>query len=279
MNFWKRAATLQIGIKRYDLSSLFFSFEIPFEDSEELKTATIVAYNLSKATRSEIKKGQVIILNAGYEGDIGGIFVGKVSRAASRQDGTEWITTISAAEALEEWLTKRINKTYAPGSKASAILKDLLNLFGLELGSLELVVDKEYPRGRVCKGKLKDVIIEIVTTDCKSRFLIKNGTVIINNPRTGQNMGYHLSARTGLLKSTDEKDDTEPVTNQTTVKCDEEGSEITYNRRCLLNYHLAPGDIIKITSSTLNGKYLIKGGRHSGSPSADWITEIEVKPV
>ncbi len=279
MKFWKRAATLQLGTNLYDLSKLFFTFEVPFEDSEELQTATIVAHNLSKATRSGIKRGQVVILNAGYEGDVGTIFVGKVSRAVSKKEQTEWITTITAAVALEEWLSKEVNKTYAPGSKASAILKDLLNIFGIEIGTFELVVDKDYPRGKVCKGKVKDVVTEIVTLDCKSRFLIKNGTVIINDPTKGQNMGYHLSASTGLLRSTEEMEDTEPVTNQTTIDTGAEAEDQTYTRRCLLNYHLGPADVVKITSGSLNGAYLIKGGRHSGSPSGDWITEIEVKPA
>ena len=165
MRFWKRAATLQIGSNRYDMANLFFTFEVPFEDSEELGSATIKAYNLSPATRSGIKKGQVVILNAGYEGDVGTIFTGKVSRMSSKKEGTEWITTITASEALEEWLSSEVNKTYAAGSKASTIVNDLLNIFGLEVGTMELAVDKEYPRGKVCKGKVKNLVTEIVTLD------------------------------------------------------------------------------------------------------------------
>lgn len=180
MKFWKRQATLQIGSKRFGMDDLYFKFTVPFEDSEKLGTATIEAYNLSPATRNSIKKGMPIILNAGYEGDIGAIFTGKVSQVSDKHSGTEVITTIAAAEALEEWLSKEVNKTYTAGSKASAIVKDLLNIFGLEVGTMELAVDKEYPRGKVCKGKVKNVLTEIVTSDCKSRFLIRNGIVTIN---------------------------------------------------------------------------------------------------
>lgn len=185
MKFWKRQATLQIGSKRFGMDDLYFKFTVPFEDSEKLGTATIEAYNLSPATRNSIKKGMPIILNAGYEGDIGAIFTGKVSQVSDKHSGTEVITTIAAAEALEEWLSKEVNKTYTAGSKASAIVKDLLNIFGLEVGTMELAVDKEYPRGKVCKGKVKNVLTEIVTSDCKSRFLIRNGIVTINDPKTG----------------------------------------------------------------------------------------------
>ena len=173
MNFWKRAASLQLGPKRYDLSSLFFTFDVPFQDSEELGTATVVAYNLSQSTRASIKKGMVVILNAGYEGDVGTIFVGKVSRASSKKQATDWITTIEAVEALDEWLSKEVNKTYVAGIKASAVLNDLLTMFGLEVGQMELVEDKVYPRGKVCKGKVKDAISEIVTLDCKPQMFSK----------------------------------------------------------------------------------------------------------
>ena len=171
------------------------------------------------------------------------------------------------------------NKTYTAGSKASAIVKDLLNIFGLEVGTMELAVDKEYPRGKVCKGKVKNVLTEIVTSDCKSRFLIRNGIVTINDPKTGTKTGYVLSAESGLLQATEATDRTETTTRQTTVKDGKEKQEVTYKRECLLNYHLAPADVVKIKSDTLNGNHLIKGGQHTGCPDGDWKTTIEVKPV
>lgn len=110
---------------------------------------------------------------------------------------------------------------------------------------MELAVDKEYPRGKVCKGKVKNVLTEIVTSDCKSRFLIRNGIVTINDPKTGTKTGYVLSAESGLLKATEATDRTETTTRQTTVKDGKEKQEVTYKRECLLNYHLAPADVVK----------------------------------
>ena len=192
--FWKRSATLQIGSRRYDMSNLYFEFDVPFKDSDTLGVASITVHNLAEATRKEIVKGTPVILNAGYEGDIGVIFTGKVSRVVDEHSDTEWITKITGVEALEEWLSSEVNKTYAENSTSSSIINDLLTMFGLEVGTMELVEDKTYSRGRVCKGKVKDVLKEIVTLDCKSRFLIRNGTVIISDPAAGQDMGYELSA-------------------------------------------------------------------------------------
>jgi len=281
MAFWIRSATLQIGGKKYSMDELSFDFEVPFEDSEELTTATINAYNLSASTRNSIKKGAPVIINAGYEGDLGVIFVGQVSGLSHKHNNTDWTTKITATEALDEWLTAQINKTYTKSIKAKAMLQDLLNIFGIEIGTFELAIDKEYPRGKVCKGKLKDVLKEIVVSDCKSRFLIRCGKIIINDPNDGVNKGYLLSPSTGLLRSDEAKEIIPIETNLSSKKSSEEKAEeaATKKRSSLLNYHLGPADIIKIQSSDLNGRFMIVRGTHKGSQSGDWKTEIEVRPI
>ena len=94
MSFWMREASLQIGSKKYSMDNLYFEFEVPFEDSDTIQTAKFKAYNLSESTRKGIKRGDVIILNAGYEGDVGAIFVGQVSACSHKHQNTEWITEI-----------------------------------------------------------------------------------------------------------------------------------------------------------------------------------------
>ena len=167
MSFWMREASLQIGGKRYGMDDLYFEFEVPFEDSDTLQTAKFKAYNLSEATRKGIKRGDVIILNAGYEGDVGAIFVGQVSACSHKHQNTEWITEISATAAMDQWLSSKVSKTYAKGSTAKEIVSDLLNIFGLEIGEFTLAVNKVYDRGLVCSGKVKDELKKIVVNDCK----------------------------------------------------------------------------------------------------------------
>jgi len=281
MDFWMRAATLQIGPYKYSLGSFYFSFDVPFEDSSELSTATVQIYNLSANTRNSIKKGNIVIINAGYEGDIGAIFVGQVAGLSHKKERTEWITKITATVALDEWLSAQINKTYTKNIKARDMIADLLNIFGVEVGIFSLAVNKEYPRGRVCQGKLKDVLKEIVVRDCKSRFLIRNGQVIINNPNEGVNRGYLLSPRSGLLLNTDEVEVIPIETALTTQKSEEEKAEkeALKKRECRLNYHLGPADVITIQSRDLNGRFIIVRGRHIGSNTGEWKTEVEVRPI
>lgn len=281
MSFWMREASLQIGGKRYGMDDLYFEFEVPFEDSDTLQTAKFKAYNLAEATRKGIKRGDVIILNAGYEGDVGAIFVGQVSACSHKHQNTEWITEISATAAMDQWLSAKVSKTYAKGSTAKEIVSDLLNIFGLEIGEFTLAVNKVYDRGLVCSGKVKDELKKIVVNDCKSRFLIRTGSVYINDPASGLSNGIVLTPQSGLLFSGNEVEESVVAVGSDSQKSSstksEEGNYVT--RECLLNYHIGPAEQITIQSKSLNGRFIVAKGKHSGSPKGNWKTTLEMRPA
>ena len=202
MAFWIRAATLVIGSKKYTLGDMNFSFEVPFEDSDEPPVATVKVMNLSENTRAGIKKDDPVILNAGYEGDVGCILVGKVAGLKHKWSNVDWTTTITVQPCADEILGKMINKTYKENTTALVIVQDLLNIFGVEVGKCELSINMSYPRGRVCRGNLKQVLTDIVVSECKSRFIIRTtGQVYITKADDGINNGLTLTTATGLLRS------------------------------------------------------------------------------
>lgn len=281
MSFWMRSATLQIGNKRYGMDDLYFEFEVPFEDSDTLQTAKFKAYNLSEATRKGIKRGDALILNAGYEGDVGSIFVGQVSACSHKHQNADWITEISATAAMDQWLSAKVSKTYAKGSTAKDIVSDLLNLFGVEIGDFSLAVNKVYDRGLICNGKVKDQLIKIVVNDCKSRFLIRSGAVYINDPAKGVQNGLTLTPQSGLLISGKETEETVVAVGNDSQKSasakSEEGNYIS--RECLLNYHIGPAEQVRVQSKSLSGTFIVASGKHTGSPKGNWKTTIELKPL
>jgi hypothetical protein len=243
--------------------------------------ATITVNNLNETSRNDIKKDELLIINAGYEDDIGAVFVGKVASVSHKHDNVDWTTKITATAALDEWIAKDVNKTYQKNTSAETIVADLLNLFGMEVGQISLVKNPTYARGKVCKGKLKDVLTEIITSDCKSRFMVKNGQVIVNNPNGGEAKNYLLSAETGLLRMNTEQVTVQPEQAQTTTedKTQKKEKESGVKVECLMNYNIGAGDLVMIRSKTMNGRFLILRGSHNGSRTGDWKTELEVRPI
>jgi len=279
MAFWIRAATLVIGSNKYDLDGLDFSFDIPFEDSEEPPVATVKVTNLSANTRNNIKKNDPVVLNAGYVGDVGCILVGKVVGLKHKQNNVDWTTTLTVQPCAEEILGRLVNKTYTENMKASAMVRDLLNIFGVEVAKCELSIDVSYPRGRVCRGNLKQVLNEIIVLECKSRFITRTtGQVYITKAEDGINNGLLLTPATGLLRADEEQVPIPIETDANSQKTGEDRDEDTISRSCLLNYRIATAEVAKVQSSDLNGRFIVVKGKHSGSRSGDWKTDMELKP-
>lgn len=278
--FWIRSASIQIGNQCYSMDSgLYFSFDIPFKDSEELENISFTVYNLSPATRNSIKKGDQVILNAGYEGDVGCLFIGVVNEASSEKKNTEWVTEISATMALKEWLETDINKTYMPGMDAESIGRDLLNIFGVEIGKVELKENITYPRGKVCRGKVKDILKRIFVEECGCRMLIRNYQILISDPDTPVSTGAYLSPESGLLEDSGDSDETIIATAADDKKSQEEKDTAgkTIHLKCLLNHEIGAGDLVVVQSSKRSGTYQVVSGVHKGAPDGDWFTELEVK--
>ena len=279
MAFWIRAATLVIGSNKYDLDGMNFTFDIPFEDSDEPPVATVTVTNLSANTRNSIKKDDPVILNAGYQGNVGCILVGKVVGLKHKQNNVDWTTTLTVQPCAEEILGRLVNKTYTENMKASAMVRDLLNIFGVEVAKCELSIDVSYPRGRVCRGNLKQVLNEIIVLECKSRFITRTtGQVYITKAEDGINNGLLLTPATGLLRADEEQVPIPIETDANSQKTGEDRDEDTISRSCLLNYRIATAEVAKVQSSDLNGRFIVVKGKHSGSRSGDWKTDMELKP-
>lgn len=281
MRFWKRQATLQLGGNRYTLDDLRFTFEVASEDDAGLPICKLEIYNLSPSTRAAIAKNTPIILNGGYQGDVGSLFVGGVANFSHEEGDLDVVTKITAADSLEQWLGAHVNKSYKGPVKAKDVLDDLLSIFGIEVGLCMLAENPEYPRGKVCTGKLKDVLTALVCTDCKSRLLLRTGQIVISPPELGISTGYLLTPQTGLLKtaSTGESQSVNTTAKaEKKTRAQQAEPEGKATRECLLNYHIGVGDLVAIQDSQLSGSFMVKKTTHKGDRSGDWKTILEVIP-
>ena len=279
MALWLREAILVVGHNKYSLSELDFSFEIPFEDSAEPPIATLKITNLAPNTRAGINQNDSVILNAGYEGDIGCILIGKVVGLKHKQSNVDWTSTLSIQPCADEILKKMINKTYVENTKASSIVRDLLNIFGVEVARCELSIDQVYPRGRVCIGNLKQVLTDIIVHECASRFIIRaTGQIYITKADDGINTGLTLTSFDGLLRSDEEKVIIPVENTKSTRKTGDPENGNTISRSCLLNYRIATAEVVTVQSSDLNGRFIVVKGKHIGGRTGDWKSSIELKP-
>jgi hypothetical protein len=261
--FWKRKAEVLVAGKKYILDDFEIDFKVEFDDDPEPNISEIAIYNLSNDSISTIKKGSNIILNAGYEGDVGTILLGKVEKPETTWEGVDKKTNILIGEGSDVWMKAYVSKTYAPGITSKAILSDLSGQFGMELGDFRLTKDITYMKGKSVSGMLQTIMREVVK-DTGSKFHISKGKIYIRTPEAGDNTGFLLSADTGLLES------------PTPFEEDVDGKTISgYRVKMLLNHRITVDSILQIQSKTANGMFRVWRGTHYG----DFITEVEVVAV
>jgi hypothetical protein len=273
---------LTIGARRYSLDDLRFAFEVASEDNAKTPTCKLTVTNLAPSTRAALAKGDPVILSAGYAGDMGTLFVGQIMEVAHDEGDLDVTTKITAVDSLDAWLGKSVNKTYKGPITAKEIIDDLLEIFGIEISLLNLAANKSYPRGRVCVGKLKAVLTDLVVGDCKSRLLLRTSQIIILPPEQGVTTGYMLTPQTGLLKTQKQQETQTPNTKgnvskksrQQQTEADGRGT-----RECLLNYRLGIGDHVAIQDQSGTKTVKLRKVGHKGDRDGDWKTILEVEPI
>lgn len=265
-------------------------FEINFDDDEKPNLNTIHVYNLSKTTINKIKKNQNITVYAGYKRDFGILNEGKVANVLTKYDGSDKVTTITFKEgkdytgikvtsaiadpAQKYYVKKRIKGktvkvakyrkqtlqiTFKSGTTAKQIITKLTNILGIKLAEFNLPRDKVYKSGYKVTGQIENNLARVVK-DCGASMYWRRGKMIIRSIEVGNDERFILSEETGLIEPPEPFEDD-----------DQQG----YIVRCLLQHRITVASIIQIKSSTCNGKFRVRGGKHYYDGS-DFLTEFEV---
>lgn len=227
--------------------SLRIEFDVPFSDEPQPAECQVQIYNLSHSSRSKIKKGSSVSLEAGYRGDVGLISKGKIRKVYSSWSGVDRITTIVFSEGRDYTDKKDVDITFKKGTSASTIIKRVATKAKISISTMSLEKNKVYKKGYTANGDAIGVIEEVVR-DCKSSIYYRRGSLIIRSIKHGKDERFTLKADTGLIDSP-ERVDSDDYT----------GWSVT----CLLQHRISTASIISIKSKTANGSYRVKNGNHS----------------
>lgn len=263
---YNRQAEIILGDRSFHSENFDFEFDVEFDDTSDLNHAEVLIYNLSSSTLNKIKNKSPIIINAGYEGDVGSVFLGAIYDMDTVRNGVDRETTIKAIDSAGQRSKLRISRSYKKGIRASQIIVDLCSLVGLSIGAIKLPKDVQYRNGKNLNGKVL-TLLKVIAKDAGATFKINKGMAYFRKKGEGQNVRFVFNSDTGLIGNP------EPFIEQDE---DNEDKNIEgYNVNALLNHRIYPNHIIEIDSQTANGKYRVIKGTHSYSDT-EMVTEMEV---
>ncbi|NGP45962.1 hypothetical protein G4V62_13770 [Bacillaceae bacterium SIJ1] len=264
MNQFIRKANIILGTSNLSSERYDFEFDVEFDDTSKKDLAEVVFYNLSHDRINSIKKGTPIIINAGYENDVGTVFLGAVYDMDTIKRGVNRETTVKAVDATDQRDKLKVNKTYKEGTRASQIIADLCQIVGLSIGKLELPKDVQYRNGKNEQGVILQRL-KLLAKDSGAKFNISKGMAYFRPPGSGDDVQFIFSPERGLIGSP------EPFIDE-----DEDENELKgFNVSALLNHRIQPNSIVNIEAKDVKVKGRVRSGTHSYS-DREMITEMEV---
>lgn len=262
---WGSQAKIICGGVTIKSSDLDIEFEIAFDDDMEQNQADITIYNLSTNTVNQLKKGSGISIEAGFEGDTGVVFVGTIDKATTKYDGADKVTTLLCYDDVSQKSVTEI--TYAAGTKASYILKDLLNKTGTPIAVFNMRRDWTYEDEQKIDGDLMENIKKYSEV-CGVSTFVKNGKIYSQYIKESESTGFTLSADTGLIGS--------PVEFEEAIDAEDFHETVKgWECECLLQHRLSAGAKITLKSNIANGQYRVMSGTHSFNVS-EAVTKIKM---
>lgn len=246
-------------------NELDIEFTVPFDDDLIANEAEITIYNLSTDTINLLKKGTSLSIEAGYQQDTGVIFSGFVDKVTTKYEGADKSTIIKCLDDVTKKTVESI--TYKANTKASQILKELLNKTGIPIAVFKVRRDWTYKDEQTVEGDLMENI-KTYAEVCGISVFVNKGKIYARSLKEGDNINFTINESTGLIGSPEYFEEEQTV---------EDYKEIVtgYNLKMLLQHRMTAAAIINLSSRNVNGKFRVRSGTHNFNESES-ITEVEV---
>lgn len=258
------------------------SFSIEKVNSKSINTCSITIYNPSNDTMSFLQevsgKKPIIMLEAGYAGSIGKIFVGNIETFTETFTDETRAVTIDCGDGSEVTKAATFVKAYPKNTSHAVIIEDMLETFGLPKGDITIPSGSTKTAmsfaGRSMEeaNRFLEPLNSILSIQDSTTFI---DSILAASKPIPQNVVY-ITPQSGQIGSITFIDDSSSGTTKEGDTLPKRGIKIV----SLLRHEVLPTQYI---ATNLNGvKVTLKVTKvtHSGEYEGDeWQTEIEAEEV
>lgn len=242
------------GRKWTDLKT---TFKVEKTGSSTPNKVEVAIYNLSPDSRGFVeKKGNVLILEAGYKAEIKLLGTGDVRLVTHAKEGPDWVTKFECDDGGKAHRTI-VHESFGKDTSEADVVNHLAKKLGVKLGKLQGLSDAKFGKGRQLTGPARAQLDAL----CKSRGLrwsIQDGVLQILP--AGSDTGADailLNDAHGLVGSPEKT---------------EAGIKVT----SLLRGGINPGQLVKVESRQVTGFFVAEKVTHEGDSSGgSWYTQVE----
>lgn len=251
---YDQKVTIETGNVRISNDDLDLEFDIPFDDDTESNEAEIIIYNLTDTTISAFEKKAAISVTAGYGNNVGVIFSGYISKKMTYWENNDKVTVIKAIDNNGKQETELTELSFGGGTKASTILKRLVERVGLPIAVFQIRRDHTYKDKVTVSGGLMENIKKYAQICGVAAYVCKS-KIYVCPLSYGTQYTFYLTSDTGLLNVSPFEEDVtaENYTDHIT------GQDI----EMLLQHQIQTGSIINLSTRNVKGEFRVREGSHT----------------
>lgn len=206
MLFGRNAAIIIDDIKTTGLR-IVFDLE-KTKRGPEANKGTINVYNLNETTRVLSQQPDIIvILEVGYGENLEQLFIGNVSKSATKRQGANMVTALTVGDGEKALREVRFDKSYEAGVSIKTTINEVAQTFrdaaGVIVGNLAGVFagvdDKKEQSGLSLSGMAKDVMDRLVGKIDLEYSIQDNNFQLLQPDQGTQDEAVLLTPQTGLL--------------------------------------------------------------------------------
>jgi hypothetical protein len=164
------------------------------------------------------------------------------------------VTTINALDDIKYTPQMMSEKTYSANTKASTILKDLLEQTGLSTAALSIERDYTFVDETKIEGSITDNIKQYSELCGVSTYVSKQ-KLYSRSINKGDNLHFNVNCDTGMIGS--------PEPFEEEKQREQYIDKISgYEAQMILQHRITTGGIVKLDSSHYKGEFRIQSGTH-----------------
>ena len=253
----------------FTIEGLRIAFKVDKSVTAASNTATIVVYNLSSRTRSELNECNAVILYAGY-GDkysVGTVINGSIIHVTSEAKETEIVTTIEVLDGAIITKSATLAISHDSGVLATTILKQAAQACNVPFTLHGFTSQNTYATGFSYVGTANDLLTKVCDR-LGLEWSLQNSVLDIRPKGSTYGSVLTLDQTTGLISI--------PIKMKNNSFLGGSG----YLVQSLLRPELQPNTKVHVKSvaANMDGEYTVVTCSHNGDTHADnWTTEVQVR--
>ena len=241
--------------------SIEIHFSVPFSVEAERQVTEITLYNINPGDYNAIRQGSRVDLHAGYAGDVGLLMSGTVFRKiAPTLSGADTAYVLRVLEGPDYTRLPKVNITFAAGTRASTIVREVARRAKMSLNFVSINNDKTYADGYTAEGHPLEVLSSIADDTKTSLFYLRGKLTFafIFKGRVAES--FLLTPSTGLVGSPTSQSRDEDWKDGD----DDDGyGRWSFSCTSILNYHLTSFSRVELKSKYLTHGMYVTTGEHS----------------